>query len=225
MEDYLISSHNTFTYCKPRNFLSWFGIPIGRCQNKDLSSQILTGVRVLDIRVRFDGSGYIYLCHGLFEVKLEIPVKEFPSNKLVLTDKFKYPNFIDWLIEQVNIYCPKDEKFYFRLVLETNKVDVIQEMWFVNFCKDFYNKIQNTNMFLLGCVRKFDWKYLFTYSEQCLPTFQHISSYSVYEESIKVRWYEKICPWLYAKRTNKKFLENIEKNVYKNYKILAYDFV
>ncbi len=228
----ILGSHNSFTYCKPRNLLSWIGIPIGRCQTKNIEEQIKLGIRLLDIRVRFDNSGYIYLCHGYFEVKLKIPVIEYnlsgKNTNYVLTDKFKFPNFIEWLTNIVYKNLPENENFYFRLVLEISKENIIQEMFFKNFCEYFKNYLEKQKLYpkyhILSCVRKFDWKQL------SLPTdidscFQHISSYCIYPEAIKVRWYEKLFPWVYAKRTNKKFLENLDKGIYNNYDSVSYDFV
>lgn len=228
----IIGSHNSFTYCKPKNLLSWIGIPIGRCQTKNIEEQIKSGIRLLDIRVRFDNSGYMYLCHGLFELNLKIPVIEYnlsdKNTNHVLTNKFKFPNFIDWLLNIVYKNLPENENFYFRLVLEISKENIIQELFFKNFCEYFKNELEKQKLYpnyrILDCVRKFDWKQLSLPTDE-LNCFQHISSYPNYKESIKVRWYEKICPWLYAKRTNKRFLANLENNLYDSYDSVSYDFV
>lgn len=229
----IISSHNSFTYLKPRNLLSCIGIPIGRCQTKNIIEQIKAGVRLLDIRVRFDNSGYMYLCHGYFEVKLEIPVIEIniSDNKdknYVLSDKFKFPQFIDWLLNIVTNNISKEEYFYFRLVLETSKENIIQELFFKNFCEYFKNELEKRKLYpyyrILSCVRKFDWKQLVLPTDS-ISCMQHISSCPNYVESIKVRWYEKFCPWLYAKRTNKQFLKNLDKGLYNNYDSVSYDFI
>ena len=227
----ILGSHNSFTYLKPRNLISWIGIPVGRCQTKNIEEQIKSGIRILDIRVRFDSKGYIYLCHGLFELKLEIPVIEYnlsgKNTKYILTDKFKFPNFIDWLLNIVYKNLPEGDNFYFRLVLEINEENIVQELFFNNFCEYFKNEIEKqklTNYYILDCVRKFDWKQLVK-PTKVMSCFQHISSYPNYPESIKVRWYEKICPWLYSKRTNKKFLQNLDNGLYNDYESISYDFV
>lgn len=226
----LLGSHNTFTYCKPKSFWHYFCIPFARCQNKNIIKQIESGIQLFDIRVRFDNSGYMYLCHGLFKLAFEIPVICYElsgkNKKYVLTDKFKFPNFVDWLIDNITKYGDQNKQYYFRLILETSKENIVQELFFKQFCKEFDNICKSSNnLQILGCNRKFDWKCLYN-NELTEPSiFQHISSYPAYPESIKVRWYEKICPWLYAKRTNKKFLENLENGVYDNYETVSYDFI
>lgn len=226
----LLSSHNTFTYLRPRKWYHYFCIPFARCQNKNIIEQLNKGIQVFDIRLRFDNSGYIKLCHGLFEVKFEIPITQYELNgkntKSVLFDKFKPNNFIDWLVDIVNKHNLDNKPIYFRLVLEISREDIIQELFFKNFCK-YFNDIakQQTNLHIFGCVRKFDWKKLYNTEEKKLSDFQHISSYPKYKESIKVRWYEKICPWLYAKRTNKQFINNLNNGVYNSYDIVSYDFI
>ena len=231
IDNYILSAHNTFTYLKPKNILHYLCIPFARCQSKDIYKLYREGIRCFDIRVRFTKYGDLKLCHGLFETQLEIPVRHFNVTNnieyLTLEKEYKSSDFVDWLLS----IFPQTEKIYFRLVLETTKEDKNQEYYFKNFCEefDFIKKIRKHNDFfvLLEGVRKFDWKRIATNikSEEQLSTFQHISSYPSYKESIKVRWYERICPWLYAKRTNKLFKENISKNLYQDYKILAYDFV
>lgn len=218
-----LGSHNTFTYLKPRKWYHYFCIPFARCQTKNIREQIKSGIRSFDIRVRFDDNGDIYLCHGLFEVKFN-----------TCTNISKYPQFVDWLICEIvtgllsdsnNGEIDDNEKITFRLVLETSKVNDIQEMWFKNFCKYFDEKLQEYKNFnIASCTRKFDWKELYS-CKYLIKEFQHISSYPKYKESIKVRWYEKICPWLYAKRTNVKFLENYKNDMYKNYTDVYYDFI
>ena len=226
----LLCSHNTFTYLRPRKIWHYICIPFARCQNKGLIKQIEEGIQVFDIRVRFDNSGYLILCHGLFELKLEIPVIEYElsgiNTRYVLSEKYKFPNFIDWLLNIVNIYIPNNEQVYFRLILETSKEDIVQELFFINFCRYFHNITEKQkNLNIIGCNRKFDWKKLYNTLEPEPNIFQHISSYPNYKESIKPRWYEKICPWLYAKRTNSIYKHNFNMGMYKNYDIVSYDFV
>lgn len=214
----ILGSNNSFTYCKSKNLLSW----IKKCQTKNIEEQIKSGIRLLDIRVRFDNSGYIYLCNGLFKLNLKIPVISYNLNgkrdKYVLTDKFKFPNFIDWLINIVYKNLPDNEYFYFNLVLETNREDIIQEMFFKNCCNYFKDYLEKQKLYpkyrILNCIRKFDSKQL------VIPT-DKLSCY----KNLPQKWYEKICPWLFAKLTNKKFLENLDKGLYNNYDSVYYDFV
>lgn len=226
---YILCSHNTFSYLKPRKWYHYFTIPFARCQSKDIFQQYKEDIRCFDIRVRFTKNGKIKFCHGLFEGKLKLPVEKiydyFDDNIYLDSYDYKSIDFINWLVK----IFPLTEKIYFHLVLETNKEDLVQEKYFINFCKEFdfvIKKYGFKNIILLGGIRKFDWKLIATnIKSQELNFFQHISSYSKYKEAIKVRFYEKICPWLYAKRTNKQFKKNVNNGLYKNYKILSYDFI
>ena len=220
----LLCSHNTFTYCKPRKWYHYFYIPFARCQNKNIFNQIDEGIQVFDIRVRFDNeTGNVILCHGLFEVELEITVERF--DKFEKTTEFNAKEFAEYLCLITKL--SPDKQFYFRLILETSKANFYQEVQFFKFCKYFYKQIEEQyNIGLLCCVRKFDWKCLFDITKiSYLTEFQHISSYPAYKESIKPRFYERICPWLYAKRTNKKYKYNFNQGLYNHYDYISYDFV
>ncbi len=217
----LIGAHNTFTYLKPKNLWHYFCIPFARCQNKNFAQLINDGVRLFDIRVRFDDSDKLILCHGLFEVK-----HYFES----------YKDFIEAIFETIknniaDITLPYNQCI-FRLVLEVSKENIVQEVYFKNFCKYFdyyiddFNQKNHTCFRLNACVRKFDWQQLYGSDNIIyIKEIQHISSYPAYPESIKVRWYEKICPWLYAKRTNKIMQSNYNYGLYKDYDVISYDFV
>ena len=219
----LLCSHNTFTYLKPRKWYHYICIPFARCQNKNINKQIEEGIQIFDIRVRFDKNGNVIVCHGLFEVKLEVPIKQ-SNGSYKLMSKIDSNEFINYLL---SIADSKDKEIYFRLVLEISKKDRYQELMFQYFCEIFFERIKtNYRINLLCCVRKFDWKCLFdTTKISHLVEFQHISSYPAYKESIKPRFYERICPWLYAKRTNKKYKYNFKQGLYNHYDYVSYDFV
>ena len=66
------ASHNSATGERPLNFWAkWFGC-IARCQTKTLTEQYFAGVRLFDIRVRYDKHGVLRCCHGLAEYDMTL---------------------------------------------------------------------------------------------------------------------------------------------------------
>lgn len=63
-----ISTHDSATGEKPRNFLSWIGTPFARTQSKTIKELYEAGCRHFDFRLRKKGDEWI-CCHGIFETK------------------------------------------------------------------------------------------------------------------------------------------------------------
>lgn len=180
----LIGSHNTMTYLKPSNWLLYLGYLISaKCQNKTLVEQIDSGVRVLDIRVfpEYDKHGITFwrYGHGLTKFTKNSPHIYIIAN--ILNEKAK-----------------KDKKpMYMRIILERCKSERdVQE--FINLCEHL--ELNYPYVKFLGGNRKKDWKKCYIFSSCITDNNVNQPVSSMAEDA---RWYEKICPWLYAKRMNK----------------------
>ena len=180
----LIGSHNTMSYLKPSNWLLYLGYLISaKCQNKTLVEQIDSGVRVLDIRVfpEYDKHGITFwrYGHGLTKFTKNSPHIYIIAN--ILNEKAK-----------------KDKKpIYMRIILERCKSEYDVQK-FIELCKFLESNYPYVEF--LGGNRKKDWKKCYTFSSNITDDNVNQPVSSMAEDT---RWYEKICPWLYAKRMNK----------------------
>ena len=179
----LIGSHNTMTYLKPTNWLLYLGYLISaKCQNKTLVEQIDSGVRVFDIRVFPEyifGSTFWRYGHGLIK---------FTRNS---------PSIYN-IASTINDMAKRTKKpMYMRIILERCKSERdIQK--FIELCKFLESNYPYVEF--LGGNRKKDWKKCYIFSS-CI-TDNNVNQ-PVSSMAKDARWYEKICPWLYAKRMNK----------------------
>ena len=68
--DYILGSHNTMSYLTPRNWFYKLIAFTARCQSKSIQEQYEKyGVRLFDLRFRFNKKGEIYFAHGTVEYK------------------------------------------------------------------------------------------------------------------------------------------------------------
>lgn len=66
MNDFILGSHNSWSYgCESKKWMRYFR-PIARCQNCNILEQYESGVRCFDLRLRYDEleKGFV-ACHGL----------------------------------------------------------------------------------------------------------------------------------------------------------------
>ena len=181
----VFGSHNTMTYLKPSNWLLYLGhLIMAKCQSKTWEEQISAGARVLDIRVLPEYDKYNNLTwrygHGL-----------------VKFSKAKSPNI--YLIARTlnNKAKLTHQDYYMRIILEKWKSETDVEN-FVMLCKSLEQAF--TNVKFLGGNRKGDWRKCYTFSSDITDSNVNQPVSSMAEDA---RWYEKACPWLYAKRMNK----------------------
>lgn len=101
---------------------------------------------------------------------------------------------------------------YVRLLLEDTKVIEKNELLFQELCKYWEEAYQDIKFFQGN--RRCDWKQVYTFKNN--PSLiQHVGSMAD-----DARWYEKLIPWTYAKRNNKKYLDKEE-----DYDIALFDFL
>ena len=174
------ASHNTFSYCSPKQ---WYLKPfafIAKCQSKALYQQVHEGIKVFDLRLRIDKDGELVIAHNTF-----IYVKGF--------DKIMY--ILDWLNAESKY---SDKQIYVRVLHEVrnNRQALYSSSIDFNLLCDRLTK-DFPNLRFFGGQRTMDWRqdYVFP-SKNCIEYIERHAS---------VRWPKWLhwWPWLYAKLYNK----------------------
>lgn len=192
----LFGSHDSMTYLKPNfrglQWLLWPFVMIGyyvvaRCQSKDIYEQFKRGVRVFDLRMcsRKYAMGGLYnwiFAHGVITLDENIQV-------------------YDVINELYRLAKENQTRVYVRLILERCR-DVVDERNFIDFCYTVHNKFSDKHIVFFGGNRKSDWEKLYFFPKKDYD-FNDINNNQWVSSMVKdARWYEKICPYLYAKRMN-----------------------
>lgn len=177
----IIGTHDSVTAHPPRKWWMKLGKSIAVTQDKTIWKQYEDGIRCFDLRIRLLKDNTWTLCHGLYEVKLDVY------------------NLIYWLKEKAELM---DENIYIRIVLEDKEHSHKEAERFVKFC-EWCDNLSPYLIFICG-NRKSDWKQLYLFKAGCPQQWMPVSSCA--EDA---RWYEKAFPKLYAKRMNEHNLKNI----------------
>ena len=182
MENVLIGSHNTMTYlpieCKwyLKPFM-WVGNKLfAQCQNHNIYYQIFgRQVRVFDLRVYLGPDNQWNFAHGLA--------------------KYQTDYNLDRILRILSLY---NFPIYVRILLEKYKNEEECDE-FAKMCENIEQTYPNITFF--GGNRKGDWKKLYQFKDKSFTddnNNQWVSSMAP-----DARWYEKVCPRLYAMRKNK----------------------
>ena len=182
MENVLIGSHNTMTYlpieCKwyLKPFM-WVGNKLfAQCQNHNIYYQIFSRqVRVFDLRVYLGPDNQWNFAHGLA--------------------KYQTDYNLDRILRILSLY---NFPIYVRILLEKYKNEEECDE-FAKMCENIEQTYPNITFF--GGNRKGDWKKLYQFKDKSFTddnNNQWVSSMAP-----DARWYEKVCPRLYAMRKNK----------------------
>ena len=196
----IIGTHNSMTYLRPQKWYGWFMIPFARCQRKTIEQQWNDGARCFDLRIRFTKQGKPYFAHGLYECTH----KANPAH--VLEDLYK-------------LMIRDNEQAFVRLILEDPDKQNHNVYYFEQLCRTWEThqgrQSVTTNKMLrfFGGNRKGDWAQIVEFDYKPNLT-QYVGS--MMEDA---RWYEKIMPFAYAWRRNKKNKNNSQ------YDIAIYDFI
>lgn len=169
------------TFLPPKHWWGYLGLWIARCQKKTIEEQFNAGARVFDFRIYYDYDNMFgwSFAHGLID---------FKDNKGI----YDYLKLLNNLAEE------KKETVYVRLILEKYESDEECDC-FVRSCKSL-ERLEYPNIKLFGGNRKGDWKKLYTFKGNIPDALNNQFVSSMMPDA---RWYEKICPYLYAKRMNK----------------------
>lgn len=65
MEKFLLSSHNSWSYLRPKKWWMWPFAFMAKCQRVDIRKQYYLGVRCFDLRIRFTKDGRLQVAHGM----------------------------------------------------------------------------------------------------------------------------------------------------------------
>lgn len=196
----IIGTHNSMTYLRPQKWYGWFMIPFARCQRKTIEQQWNDGARCFDLRIRFTKQGEPYFAHGLYECTH----KANPAH--VLEELYK-------------LMLRDNEQAVVRLILEDPDKQNYNVYYFEQLCRawEIHQACQsvtvNKVLLFFGGNRKGDWAQIvdFDYKPNLI---QYVGS--MMEDA---RWYEKLMPFAYAWRRNKKNKQNPQGD------IAIYDFI
>lgn len=177
-EEIIYGSHNSMTFLPPKHWWGYLGLWMARCQNKTLEEQLYAGARVFDFRIHYGDEDWEF-AHGLVNFKSDISF-------------WKYLGNLNTLARANN------ETIYIRLILEKYESDEDCDC-FIRFCKAL-ERAEYSNLSFFGGNRKGDWKKLYTFKGNIPDALNNQFVSSMMPDA---RWYEKICPYLYAKRMNK----------------------
>lgn len=166
-------------------------IPFARCQRKTIEQQWYDGARCFDLRIRFTKQGEPYFAHGLYECTHEVK----PIDVLVKLDK---------------LILRHGQRAFVRLILEDPDKQNHNVFYFKQFCQEWS---KNKLIRLFGGNRKGDWAQIVEFDYKPNLT-QYVGSMTP-----DARWYEKIMPFAYAWRRNKKNKKNPQGD------IAIYDFI
>lgn len=186
------------TYLRPQKWYGWFMIPFARCQRKTIEQQWNDGARCFDLRIRFTKQGEPYFAHGLYEC----------------THKVK---FIDVLTQLDKLILRDGQRAFVRLILEDPDKQNHNVVYFKAFCQawETHQAFHTVNKWIhfFGGNRKGDWAQIVEFDYRPNLT-QYVGS--MMEDA---RWYEKLMPFAYAWRRNKKNKQNPQGD------IAIYDFI
>lgn len=179
-EQIVYGSHNTMTYLPIKNWWMFPGLLIARCQNHNIEEQFKNGARVFDLRIYFNTKSMQWgFAHGLINFKSKKSVTE------IIRD-----------IRQLKETTQDD--VYVRLILE--KWTLESDCYIFSRKCSFYEQVCPKLKFI-GGNRKGDWKKLYTFKTDVPDNLNNQWVSSMAEDA---RWYEKVFPFLYALRMNKK---------------------
>ena len=173
----IIGTHNSMTFSRPAKWYGYLMIPFARCQRLTIRGQFYAGVRCFDLRIRFRRDGTPCFAHGMMTLRGNVQGTLMIINALAYYAK-----------------CP----VYVRLVLEDGQCLDWQEKLFRAFCKIYEEKFPLITFFQGN--RKADWKRVYEFKTK--PQLAQCVS-SMADDA---RWYERLVPWFYARRRNKKSL-------------------
>lgn len=106
-----LGTHNSMTYLKPTDPIQVLAWTTGKCQNLSLEEQYEFGVRLFDLRIRFDEGAKPYFAHGLLE-------------------------FHEKAVTDVLAFLNQKQDCIVNLVMESfGKIKDSQDHLFIDFCK------------------------------------------------------------------------------------------
>lgn len=133
----LIATHNSGTGERSRSWYHALMTPIARCQTLTIAEQYEQGCNYFDLRVRDDGYGKYYLCHGLWESRTTL------SDALLTLTQVSF----------------EGDKPIVTIFYEGRFYDSDHEQYFLADMQGFINEFKGIDIVILG-VKKPEWKAL-----------------------------------------------------------------
>lgn len=179
-EQIVYGSHNTMTYLPIKNWWLFPGLLIARCQNHNIEEQFKNGARVFDLRIYFNTKSKQWeFAHGLIDFKSK-----------------EKPYWVVWRLAQLKKTTQDD--VYVRIILE-KWTSESQCRYFSDVCAAY--ELKYPKLKFIGGNRKGDWNKLYTFKTDVPDNLNNQWVSSMAEDA---HWYEKVFPFLYALRMNKK---------------------
>ena len=184
MKNYILGSHNTMSYLRPKTWWGRLFRFMVQCQSKTLAEQWEARVRYFDLRIGYDSDWNAEFRHGAIAFR-------FGSFNDV-------EDVLQWLEEKATA---SGEEVWVRLLLEKDRESSVPGTCVEQFCIDCERWERIFPHLLFHCGRrKSDWRQLYDFAVKEPSMEQAVSSmtWKVWDD-----W----CPWIYAKLMNKKTLK------------------
>lgn len=179
MKNFVLGSHNSFSYLKTKNLLLRPFSFMARCQNVDIIKQYrLYNVRCFDLRIRFNKKGNLVVAHGAAVYKIN---KSEVENYLNIINNWK--------------------DCYVRILLEVRnkkQYNKLNKDLFVKQCKEWESKYKNIKFWCGRNLYNWNVEYKFNNNPTCEELYSSVCSPKLIDD-----WYPKI----YAKKNNKKNIQ------------------
>ena len=190
--DYILGSHNTMSYLKPKNWFYKIFAFTARCQSKSIQDQYyIYDVRLFDLRFKFNKKGEVSFAHGAVE---------YEGN-----------------IEEIMNFLNSLNNIPVRIMLENKPGD--KENEFKAWCEYLKNTYKNIRFF--GGRNKWSWEELYKF-DMAHPSLEDKYSSCNTNEPGKPQtgtYLDDLCPIIYAKQNNKK---NLAKGTDKDYLMIDF---
>lgn len=183
-----LASHNSWSYLPARK---WWMRPlnlIAKCQNKTICQQYDMGVRMFDLRLRWDkDSEEFVIAHGIVT----------------------YSSFYWVDLDGLNITAElQKQPIYVRVLLEdSGREDITIDGYFALLCRDLQREFKNLT-FIGGWPARKRWRQkLFDFgTEETSIDEQHVSVSGKWWQFVPERWARKNNERVLEEGTNSKFL-------------------
>ena len=193
MKDYILGSHNTMSYLRPKTWWGRLFRFVAQCQSKTLAEQWNAGVRYFDLRIGYESSWNAEFRHGAVAFQLHSFDKKTKTQK----GFDDVEDVLQWLDEKA---VASGEKVWVRLLLEKERESRVPGACVEQFCTDCERWERKYPNLLFHCGRrKSDWKQLYDFGVE-EPTMEQAVS------SMTWKVWDDWCPRLYAWLMNKKTL-------------------
>lgn len=177
--NYILGSHNSWSYLKPKHWWMRLIAFAARCQCKTIQEQYDLGVRCFDLRVRFDKYEITCVAHGVVEYKIDLSE---------LTSQLK------WLDEKKDCYVRIIHEVRQKSQYTTSAINS-----FTTFCRYMSNKYTNIKWWCGRNLYNWNVDYDFGKEPTCEENYSSVS---------KPRLLDDWLPWLYARLHNSTIIEH-----------------